>query len=631
MFKRLYDRVVAEDKKVVIIDNESNIQGIVSGKDIKIQKSGGKLLGKERTIEGFKLIEDDIEYGLNFAWSDKSIFNRFKKDYIEPALTPVKAKKKTSIKESPKDASTVVPVKKPKKKTNIEEDPTDTITDASVKKSKKKTNIEEDPKDTSIADTVPETVAETVSDVVPEAVADTPDMKTVADDVPKTVADTVPDIDLKTNPLSCNIDRSKLIEIVKNTGFPFKKYFIRDVSNRFDRLSLFCDTLLHSTSLEKQYSIRDLDLKRLPISKRYQEYSRYIVPGPYDIDVISDIFQEQVRIKGQRKYKGVYSPSIEESYNKNIESIVDTICRSGKDISIEELRETLFTKYGNNELTTFKPTLVRTFVELFRSELNILLERGERPSMLDISAGWGDRLLGAMASDIDYTGCDPNTDLQPGYNSMIGEFGDSNRHVVYPDMFQNFKRDATRKYHIALSSPPYFDLEKYVPDDNIISKNQSITGRDKNSWYKDFLIPSVDIVMDRLHDGGIFILNIANVDSKTRYTEDIVNYIASKKNIDYLGIIAQWVGWKEDVPIDKQKKAQPFFIFKKRPAYIDTSLLAKEYDIFVEGPRAPDIKYTPNSPDKDYVKEVLDMNSIENSIRELFHIVKPIEEDEESF
>ena len=38
--------------------------------------------------------------------------------------------------------------------------------------------------------------------------------------------------------------------------------------------------------------------------------------------------------------------------------------------------------------------------------------------VLDITAGWGARMVGAMAADIDYIGIDSNQKLKPAYNKI---------------------------------------------------------------------------------------------------------------------------------------------------------------------------------------------------------------------
>ena len=39
--------------------------------------------------------------------------------------------------------------------------------------------------------------------------------------------------------------------------------------------------------------------------------------------------------------------------------------------------------------------------------------------VLDFTAGWGARLIAAMALDIDYIGIDSNKSLKPGYDKLI--------------------------------------------------------------------------------------------------------------------------------------------------------------------------------------------------------------------
>jgi hypothetical protein len=42
--------------------------------------------------------------------------------------------------------------------------------------------------------------------------------------------------------------------------------------------------------------------------------------------------------------------------------------------------------------------------------------------VFDPCAGWGGRLLGAMARDIDYTGIDTNTNLRDAYTELMKTF-----------------------------------------------------------------------------------------------------------------------------------------------------------------------------------------------------------------
>ena len=73
-------------------------------------------------------------------------------------------------------------------------------------------------------------------------------------------------------------------------------------------------------------------------------------------------------------------------------------------------------KYRNMECNFFKATLAASVYDLF-------LRNKPHKRVLDISAGWGDRLLAALSKNLEtYLAYDPNTALQSGYKEMINEY-----------------------------------------------------------------------------------------------------------------------------------------------------------------------------------------------------------------
>jgi len=85
--------------------------------------------------------------------------------------------------------------------------------------------------------------------------------------------------------------------------------------------------------------------------------------------------------------------------------------------------------------------------------------------MLDISAGWGDRMVAAIATDLEcYHGFDPNTALQPGHDQLREAFvepGDRNRFQVTYSGFEGATL-APGTYDLVLTSPPFFNFEIYT-------------------------------------------------------------------------------------------------------------------------------------------------------------------------
>ena len=99
-------------------------------------------------------------------------------------------------------------------------------------------------------------------------------------------------------------------------------------------------------------------------------------------------------------------------------------------------------------------------------------------NVLDPTAGWGGRLLGAASLGIKYSGLDTNIDLQDGYERMIKDLGITNCDMYFDDClsfdFQLIDPD------LILTSPPYSNLEMY----------EHMEGWDNDDdFYKSFMIP----------------------------------------------------------------------------------------------------------------------------------------------
>ena len=115
--------------------------------------------------------------------------------------------------------------------------------------------------------------------------------------------------------------------------------------------------------------------------------------------------------------------------------------------------------------------------------------------VLDMSAGWGGRALGAINLNIEYTGFDTNIELKNGYDKMLENFPNHKIKMIYEDClaydFENLD------YDFMLSSPPYEDLEIY--------EHMKIYSKDK--FYLEFLIPYINKA--RKYNKGVTAINIS--------------------------------------------------------------------------------------------------------------------------
>jgi len=126
--------------------------------------------------------------------------------------------------------------------------------------------------------------------------------------------------------------------------------------------------------------------------------------------------------------------------------------------------------------------------------------------VLDMTAGWGGRLVGACALNIpEYIGIDNNIRLKPAYQKLT--------HFLQPRTTTKIDmrfEDAlnvdysTLKYDMVFTSPPYYDLEQYG-NSSSSSQNSPII---KEEWDETFYKPLFQKTYASLESGGHYCLNI---------------------------------------------------------------------------------------------------------------------------
>ena len=108
-------------------------------------------------------------------------------------------------------------------------------------------------------------------------------------------------------------------------------------------------------------------------------------------------------------------------------------------------------------------------------------------NVLDFTAGWGGRMLGAYTLNIGYTGIDTNLNLKEGYDKMILKLGKNNLTDVrrLKMIYQSCLDVDLSKidFDFVLTSPPYENLEIY--------ENMSIF-KNRDDFYQNFLIIMLD-------------------------------------------------------------------------------------------------------------------------------------------
>lgn len=309
-------------------------------------------------------------------------------------------------------------------------------------------------------------------------------------------------------------DRHKFLKILAagyaagKLLFPYKAQYMGNPKEMLDRLKIYHVPV----SYEEEYphNIRfQSDL--FPLKFRSGFYIFKHMKCEYkNMDAIVDLFEEleQQRLKARRADTG---KSVWELFRdpRVVLNVLNAAVSRWKYICPETVRESLYSLV--KECTQFKPTLAAEIIRLFNAK-----------RVLDFSAGWGDRMVGAMAADVDlYQGYDPNTALKPGHTRLIKTLVPEDRQHCFQIEYQAFETvtDTTSQlepesFDLVFTSPPFFNFEIYT----------TLPGQSVDSyptlelWLAKFLCKSLKKSWDALKPGGHLVIHLTDV-YKTKICE----------------------------------------------------------------------------------------------------------------
>ncbi|NDD85161.1 hypothetical protein EBZ38_12930, partial [bacterium] len=200
-------------------------------------------------------------------------------------------------------------------------------------------------------------------------------------------------------------------------------------------------------------------------------------------------FQHRLATKAKGKYdfpsfhKGreyLKTPSYKRLYNYNLEHGKSPVVASYD----------VFRLYRGS-VNAFKPIIAKELYCKYNPK-----------SILDFSAGWGGRCLGAMALDIDYTAFDTNTNLRRAYAGLVKNYPSKSK--VKIEFKDSSKVDYSKyDYDFVFTSPPYFMKTKPTEQYQNMPQYES-----REEFNEKFLFPVVKKAYDGMRRGGHFCLNI---------------------------------------------------------------------------------------------------------------------------
>jgi len=334
----------------------------------------------------------------------------------------------------------------------------------------------------------------------------------------------------------------------------------------------------HTENFTKPY----LDIKGFP-----KQYNIIVTQEHLTNTIIVDYFQEKCRFICKRKEE---KDTFLQWFEKAKTLIIKTALKfASGDITYKTIYNyTKIVSHGQllpyYSCTEFVPDIALA-VFMFFDNYGIRIRR-----ILDMSAGRGSRMVGAIIwnkmvnGGCTYLGVDPDPCSHKYYNEMRDYI--CSKLNINPEAFQvinsEFEKDFTHllpspeikeksgknetkpgffneeidwkkiglkeeiaagdvvnDYDIMFSSPPYFDLEVYVPPGTEGAEKQSIVGSDCDSWVNNFIIVSMRKTSNMLRDGGVLAMNIENSqrEDAVHYMEKILDAAKDIETLKFRGCI----------------------------------------------------------------------------------------------
>jgi RimJ/RimL family protein N-acetyltransferase/tRNA1(Val) A37 N6-methylase TrmN6 len=319
---------------------------------------------------------------------------------------------------------------------------------------------------------------------------------------------------------------------LKNVNRSGKKYARFEYVFKYYKILQYKYPYLSHFITKKECLARFEELKTLKFDQLSKTNRTIVIDYAKDqkYNQITDYFTNPCRM--DCVFKGNMSPL--EYYRKNKGKVLKNSLKAGK-FDYLKFEDYMYRK--SNMCNNFQITIIMNIYAFFKPK-----------RILDSSAGWGDRLVAAMASDVKYVGVDPSKCLKPLYPKIIkGLNGDADRFQIINKPFEKItEKDIEETFDLAFTSPPFWDVEVY----NSENENQSIMSySDEDSWVKGFLNKLADINISYLKKGGHLVIYVPE------YT-GFMEYMSKRKDIKRL----------EDIKYhysDDSKKRRTILVWKK--------------------------------------------------------------------
>jgi len=324
---------------------------------------------------------------------------------------------------------------------------------------------------------------------------------------------------------------------------PYQRDFTSDDEIRamFRRLQAFDPA---DRWVARPFKLRNVAIE--PTTFEGQSLNLVVLPDDYAAwERLSDMFSERCRLRC-RTFDRDQSP--EELYHANPQRFADYAKSHYGSDTPKNRREAIYKL--TRECTAHKPTHIIALMRRFGAK-----------RIFDFTAGWGDRLIGAMAGGAEeYLGVDLNPCLVQPHREIVEFFAPTktDKFRVVESAIEDFDVTALAgHFDLVFTSPPYFDLELY--ETQLSANNELVnikpTTQSEQAWVDSFLTPALSKSWSVLCDQGVLAININQKSRNESYIDSMLRIVDEFEHARYLGVIAY--------SNQKQTNPQPIWLWRK--------------------------------------------------------------------
>jgi 16S rRNA G966 N2-methylase RsmD len=274
-------------------------------------------------------------------------------------------------------------------------------------------------------------------------------------------------------------------------------------------------------------------------------------------------FRLKLRAKGKNNFADIFTDK--DRFRKILKSYFQ-LNRTNNLDRLRALVNIANIRHNTQEVANFIPTIAKAIYEYYCPIQNA--------KILDWSAGFGGRLVGAMSSKYNYFyyGIDPATETMNALKKLTKFLNVEDRVVLIQKPFEDCDKDLKDNYFdFAFTSPPYFNKEEYSDEPTQAFKRYP----EFEIWKEKFLFKSMQILYKKLKPNTLNAVNIANIKegNKVLDLEGALKDCAKRAGFKYIGFKRMLVSSRK-MSYKKQRRekvihgrgkeeSEKIFIFKK--------------------------------------------------------------------